>query len=220
MARNSFLDTGVLLAFCFQTDSHHINCRDYLTNNEYTFYISENVEEEYYHKEDELVDRYSSAILRHASDLKRSEYEGQLDSLDLNHIRNRMLDESNPAYRFLYRYYADELPQFILVSELEERLRSLSREIEAIALSRKEELDGMVYEWERQEDQSHLEEALSAIHPSDRDICLDAHDLAVHKTADTEVATTNPRDFVDDGHRDLILENTGLDDVVSLAVRS
>ncbi|WP_373189962.1 hypothetical protein [Halolamina sp.] len=220
MPRNAFLDTGVVLAFCFQMDMHHVNCRNYLTDNDHTYFINDDIEEEYNHKEAELVERYSSGILRHVSEIKRSDYEGQLDSMDMSQIRRNFLDTSNPAYRFLTRYYANELPNFILVSELEEQLRSLAREIEEMALFRKDEFDGLVYHWEQQGDAGDLETELAAIHSADRDVCIAAHDLAAHRTGETELATTNPRDFVDDGHRDMILEHTALDDVVSLAVRS
>ncbi len=220
MPENAFLDTGVVLAFCFQTDMHHVRCRNYLTDNGYDYFISDAVEEEYRAKEAVLVNRYSDAIFDHISRLKRSDYEGQLDSMDLSQIQRNFIDQSNPAYRFLTRYYANELPNFILVTELEDRLRSLAREIEELALFRKDEFDELVYHWERQGEYPDLEASLSAIHTSDRGMCVDAHDLAAHKTAGTELATTNPRDFVDEGHRDLILQHTALEDVVSLAVRS
>ncbi|MCX2818040.1 hypothetical protein EGH25_01550 [Haladaptatus sp. F3-133] len=103
--------------------------------------------------------------------------------------------------------------------EVLEELRNLSREIEKKAIERKSAVDSATVEWEKRDEYPELRSLLSVIHGSDRDICIMAHDLACHADGQTEFATTNPRDFVDDGRERLILENTEIDRVVDLAQR-
>ena len=74
--------------------------------------------------------------------------------------------------------------------------------------------------WERDEDYPDIDQNLTDIPWDDRRICLDAHDVATLTDYLIELATTNPTDLVDDGYRELILEETSLQDVISLANRT
>lgn len=47
--------------------------------------------------------------------------------------------------------------------------------------------------------------------PEDLEIAIDAHDLASTLGGETELATTNPRDFDDDRVRAEIFEHTAID---------
>lgn len=218
MRHASFLDSGVVLGFCFEVDLHHQKCRTYLVDHDYDFYISSTVSNEYLKKRPDLAERYSDAIFSHVGMLKRSKYEGQLDSFDQAQIRDDVLDRDSPAYNFLYDYYDNQLPNFIQLDELDKRLRNLARDIEQHVQTRRAELEELIEEWERVSDYPDIEEALSEIHDEDRVICLDAHDLAVNNDGKTELATTNPNDLGAEGYKAVILEVTELDDVISLAV--
>ena len=222
MTAHSFLDSGVLLAYCFTTDMHHLKCKSYLNGNDYQYYISERVEGEYEKKEYHLSTRYSDAILDHVSDLRKSKFDTdqQLGPMDVNEIQTNILSRSNPSFRFLSRFYSDHVPNFIQFSELEETLRGLARDVEAHAMNRKNELDQITAIWERESEYPDIGRALNAIHEQDRKICLDAHDLASNKPEPTEFATINPKDFLRDGRKDLILSTTALSSIVSLAVTS
>jgi predicted nucleic acid-binding protein len=85
MMETAFLDTGVVLAYCFTNDIHHYKCRNYIEDDTLAVFISEDIEDAYRRKEPHLTERYSDAVLVHVSDLQRSEYEGQLDPLDIAH---------------------------------------------------------------------------------------------------------------------------------------
>jgi len=129
----SFLDTGVVLGFCFRDDAHHHRCRRYLDDHDFRLFVSDHVVSEYLNRE------------------------------------------------------------------------TLMEEVEV---------------WERDEEYSTIDDELSAIPWDDRRICLDAHDVVVVTGLPTELATTNPTDLVGDGYRELILDATSIEDVVSLASRS
>lgn len=218
MSGASFLDTGVVLGFCFRDDKHHVKCRDYIRELERQLYISDHVEAEYVRKEPDLAERYSDGVFEHISRLRKSNLEGQLDSMDLSQIRQNKIRGNNPAATTLHDFYENQVPNFILVDELVERLRDLARDIEQHALGNREELMDRTEVWERETPYEELMEILSSIHEEDRIICIDAHDVASVTEMDTELATTNPNDLVVDGHRELIVENTEIDDVISLAV--
>ncbi|GGN08028.1 hypothetical protein [Halarchaeum nitratireducens] len=220
MAEQAFLDTGVVLAFAFTTDKHHFKCRKYLESGNETCYVSERVEDEYRKKQPELADKYSDAIFKHIADLKQSNFSGQLDPMDIKSIRENVLYRGNDAYQFLYWFYRKEVSKYLPMQQLLEQLRTLARDIDTNAVKRRHELEESLVEWVREDDYKDVEAALNVIHTQDRLICIDAHDLAEKSDEETELATTNPNDFVRNGHRELILENTALDDVVSLAVTS
>lgn len=218
MAEQSFLDTGVVLAFAFTTDKHHKKCREYLESEECeTLYVSPRVQEEYRYKEPQLTDKYSDAVFKHISDLKQSDYSGQLDPMDIKDIRERVLHSANEAYDFLYWFYRREVSKYLPMTQLLDRLRDIARSIDAHAVKRREELESMLEVWKRTEDYPDVDDTLSSIHEQDRLICIDAHSLALNRDGDTELATTNPNDFVRNGHRELILSSTELSKVTSLA---
>ena len=219
MKQTAFLDTGVVLAYCFTTDIHHYKCRNYIEDDTLAIFISEDIEDAYQRKEPHLTERYSDAVLDHVSDIQCSEYEGQLDSLDIAHIRDDLLNPTNPARVFLSEYYQNVVPNFILLNELQKQLRELARNIEENAIIRKMELDDRLQIWERIHEYPSLDSELDSIHEEDRGVCIDDHDLATNRDGHTELATTDPKDFVRKGHREMIIEVTNLDEVVSLATR-
>ncbi|WP_363467811.1 hypothetical protein [Halogeometricum borinquense] len=220
MSDKSFLDTGVVLAFCYTTDKHHFKCREYIDSEDCSMFVSDNVEDEYENARYRLNEQHANAVLSHVSDLRNSKYEGEynIGPVKQKEIRDNVLCRGNEVYQFLSKFYTDYLPQFVTFDELESKLRNLARDIESVAVKRKSEIDEFVEIWSRKSDHPNVEKNLSSIHTEDREICIDAHDLAANSDGATEIATTNPNDFVRNGHKQLILENTELSDVVSLAV--
>lgn len=220
MPEASFLDTGVVLGFCFRDDTHHYRCREHLEEIDAALYISDHVESEFLNREPDLAEEISSGILDHVSRLQSSDYEGQLDSMDTSQIRQNLIAGDNPAGTTLHEFYREQLPNFILVEELHERLRDLARDIEQLAMENRAWLMDRTEVWSRDDGYPDIEEAISTIPWDDRRICLDAHDVAEETSTTTELATTNPTDLVDDGARALVLEETSIDELISLAVRS
>lgn len=220
MSHASFLDTGVVLGFCFRDDSHHHRCRQYLDGHDFELFVSDHVVSEYLNREPSLADEIAEGIFNHIGRLRGSGFEGQLDSMDTSRIRQDLIASHNEAGATLHAFYRNEVPNFIHLDRLIERLRDLARDIEQNAIENRKALMEQVDVWERDEEYSDIDDELSEIPWDDRRICLDAHDVAEVTDYLTELATTNPTDLVDNGYRTLILEQTSLEDVVSLANRS
>jgi len=220
MAEASFLDTGVVLGFCFRDDNHHYRCKQYLEDHEFSIYMSDHVESEYLNRKPSLAEEISDGIFTHVSELKRSDYEGQLDSMDLAQIRQSMISNRNDAAASLRDFYQNELPNFVQVEEVTSRLRDLARDIEQLAEENQTWLLQRAEVWEREEEYEEIDEALAEIPWDDRRICLDAHDVVEQTDLETELATTNPQDLTEEGTRALILAETSIEDIIDLAVRS
>lgn len=206
-----------MFGFCFITDDHHKPCRSYLSGNDKELYTGDWRETVFSRKKEELVGRYSDAVLDHVASLIRSDYAGRLDLLDIRNIKQSFLDPENEAHQFLWDYY-DGLNEEILLPNLEEKLREVAHDMEGIALKRKEEFDEMVETWERNEEYLGIESKLSEFPNEDRGVCLDGHDLATKREGHTELATTDPKDFKYNGREDLLLSSTNIDELVILSI--
>lgn len=216
MTTAGFLDTGVYIGYCLTVDHHHEPCKAYITEDADVLFTSETVlNGEYPSAKRKASTRYSDAVKKHISDVKRSDLEGELDPMDLNRIQNQILDRRNKLHSVLAEFY-DNLPQFIQYDSLIERLEALGRDIDTLALQRKRELDAEVDIWDQKDDYPDIRSDLN-LHEPDLTICVEGHDLAIHLADDTELATANPTDFVYDGQREHILELTAYSDVVDLS---
>jgi len=215
---DSFIETGVLVGYCVFLDPHHAKCKAYVDGEGRDLYTSEGVHKEYEATKKSVSSRLSNAVLDHVHDLKNEVSQGYLDPMDVNNIKKNVLHHENDAYQFLYRYYDDVVNNGIQKRELEGNLREIARDIDRLVASRQEELEEMIEEWEQQDDHPDIQEALSMIHEPDRTWAVEAHDLAIHNGSSIEFATTNPTDFIYRGRKQIILDNTALDDVVDLSV--
>ena len=215
MTTAAFLDTGVFVGFCLTVDTHHEPCKSYISDEAEVLFTSETVQDEYPNAKRKASLRYSDAIRAHISDVKKSDLEDELGPMDLNRLKSRILDRRNELHAVLSEWYED-LPQFIQYEELLERLENLERDIDTLALQRKQELDSMVDIWDTKEEHGDVRDELD-LHEPDLTICIDGHDLAVHLADETELATANPTDFVYDGQREHILSHTAYSDVVDLS---
>lgn len=212
MATAGFLDTGVYVGYCFTVDRHHKPCSAYIDDQQDLLFTSETVLQEYSRAKRKSNTRYADAVRKHISDVKRSDLSGTLGPMDLNRLKTDVLDRRNPLHDVLLEIYENG-PQFIDYDEMLERLTNLQRDIERLAIHRKAELDSMVDTWEQKAEYPDVTHELD-LHEPDLTICVEGHDLATHLEADTELATTNSRDFVDDGQRSHILAHTAYRDVV------
>lgn len=215
MTTAGFLDTGVYVGYCLTVDHHHEPCKRYITEDADLLFTSETVLNEYPSAKRKASTRYSDAVEKHISDVKRSDLEGELGPMDLNRLQNQILDRRNELHDVLVEFY-DNLPQFIQYGSLIGKLEALGRDIDTLALQRKRELDAKVDIWDPKEDYPEIRGDLN-LHEPDLTICVEGHDLAVHLADETELATANPRDFVYDDQRERILELTAFSDVVDLS---
>lgn len=224
MIENSFLDTGVILAYCFTLDKHFNKVKRYIQSNhsEYSFYYSKTVEGEFAHRKIGLNRELSRQVLDHRKQVASSNYQGLLDQMDIREIRKKYLNRGSDVFNSLANWY-DNLPMTILKDELVDRLDKLAQQMEANAIQRKDNIDKMAEIWEPDEDVRKLYSktwgTLSDIPKDDRIICLEAHDLAHSTESPTEFATVNPKDFFDDGMEDAIRSETDISSIEPLASR-
>lgn len=215
---NSFIETGVLIGYCILLDPHHAKCKNYIDRNGRNLYDSEDVHDEYENTKQEVTSRLSSAVLDHVRDLKKDSSQGYLGPMDMDRVKKNVLYRGNDAYQFLYRYYDDVVNKGVQKEELKENLREIARDIERLVASREKDLDSKVWEWQQQSEHPSVRSALAMIHEPDRTFVVQAHDLAAHNEGETEFATTNPSDFIYEGRKSTVLDNTDLDDVVDLSI--
>jgi len=210
-----------VIGYCFLLDDHHRNCREYLEENEEAdLFVSETVEEEYEHAKRKVSRRLANGVRKHVQAVKRTDYEDELGPVELDRLQNHVLNRDNEAYQFLYDFYEDGLGNFVLKSELCGRLRGMSHEIESFPLDRKRELESKVSVWECKTTYDGVEASLGMIPVDDREICIEAHDLGRRRDSYTVFATVNPRDFVEDGVEETVLEVTEIDEIENLAIGS
>lgn len=214
MTRAGFLDTGVLIGYCFTVDDHHRPCKEYVEDRSVLF-TSETVEDEYEGARRSVNTRYSDAVRKHLSDVKRSDLEGELGPMDLDRLQTQILDRRNDLYDTLYEFY-DQLGSFVQYEEVVAKLEALGRDIDMMAVQRKATLDEHLDHWEQKDEYPEIREELD-VHEPDLTICVEGHDLATHLADETELATANPSDFVYDGMREEILRLTEYADVVDLS---
>lgn len=219
MTGSAFLDKGVLLGYCFTVETHHVKCRNYLEEEDLDFYVTEKVDAIFDKKKEDLTDRYSAGILDHVAELTKKGYQGEIGPQELKRIRQNIQYE-NDSRRFLEHWYINEAPSIISAYELKSRLRDLARDIDKIAVDRKNEFDELVDVWERDNDHEDIHDGLTEIRDDKEEdfwICISAHDLANNLDGHTELATTDLSDLGNDGRKQLICDITALDDVVPLA---
>lgn len=215
MTTAGFLDTGVFIGYCLTVDHHHKPCQAYISDEVDLLFTSDTVLDEYILAKRKASTRYSDAVRKHLSDVKRCDLEDELGPMELNRLQAQILDRRNELHTVLVKFY-DNQPQFIQYDALIEKLEALGRDIDSLALHRKQELDTQVDIWDPLEEHPAVRSALN-LHEPDLTICIDGHDLALNLAHDTELATTNPTDFVYDGQREHILELTSYSDVVDLS---
>lgn len=222
MTTSAFLDTGVVLGYCFTLDNHFSKCNNYIENCDgKDLFTSNTVESEYNHRKTGLNRELSNEVMKHRTWVLRAGFEGQLGPVDLRDIKQDYLNRSWDSYNSLHHWYSNEVEQFIHIDDLLDRLERMARQIEANAIKRKQQLYQDVTVWTLQNSHSAVDDALTPDVPEDdRQICIEAHDVAVENGEETELATINPSDLWDDGLKDLILQETDLSDVIDLAVRN
>lgn len=221
MCLATFLDTGVVIGYCFLLDDHHQNCKTYFEEHSTSdLFVSKTVEDEYNYTKQNVSHRLANAVREHIRAIKGDDCEDQLGPIELDRLQSQVLSRTNDAYQFLYDFYDEEIGNFVSKRDLCEKLRAMSREIESFPLERKRKLDSRITVWERMHNHDEIKASLSMIPGKDRKICIEAHDLGCWRASPTVFATVNPRDFVDEGREETILDITEINEIENLALGS
>lgn len=213
MADSSFLDKGIILGYCFYTDTHHVRCRDYIETTDLELYATKQVEDIFQKAKDYIIKKHRRAITEFIRWVKR-EYSGILASADIAEIQGHIDRVENPAWRYLLDYFEDKSGEEVY--PVSKNLRQVVRDLEQLAEERNEELQPKILGWIRFARYPELEDDLSSIFEKDEEdywIAVDAHDLGLNMDGTTELATNNPSDFDDNEVRNEILTHTAIDEI-------
>ena len=213
MADNAFLDKGIVLGYCFYTDTHHVRCRDYIEDNDIDFYGTKQIEEIFQKAKDHIIKRHRRAIIEFVRRLKK-EYSGTLTQDDITEIQDSIDRYDNSAWRYLLDFFDNKSGE--QVYPVSKKLRQLARDLEQLATERNDEIQSKILGWIRFAEYSELRDDLSSLFERDEEdywIAVDAHDLALGVDGVTELATNNPSDFDDETVREEILEHTAIDEI-------
>lgn len=213
MADSAFLDKGIILGYCFYTDTHHVRCRDYIESTDTDLYATKQVEDIFQKAKDRLIKKHRRAITDFIRWVKR-EYSGTLSSEDIAEIQSHIDRGENPAWRYLLDYFQDKSGDGVY--PVTKNLRQIARDLEQLAEKRNEELQPEVLGWIRLASYPELKDDLSSLFKKDEEdywIAVDAHDLGLNVDGTTELATNNPSDFGDDAVRKELLTHTAIDEI-------
>ena len=213
MSDNAFLDKGVILGYCFYTDTHHLRCKNYIESTGTDFYATKQVEDIFQKAKDHIIRKHRRAITDFIRWMK-AEYSGTLTQEDITEIQGHIDRYENPAWRYLLDYFEDKSGK--QVYPVNKNLRQLVRDFEQLAAERNEELQPNIYGWIRFAEYSDLRDDLRSLFRKDEEdywITVDAHDVGLNIDGTTELATNNPSDFDNDTIRKEILEHTAIDEI-------
>ena len=218
---NSFLDTSVVIGFCFYLDHHGVKCRRYVSDTILyggaDGFKSTNVDREFNNKVDKKIPEIREELLQHRKKLLQSSVEGSLDALDLEDVKRDHIETDWEIELALKTWYDKEVDTGIGHDDLAERIRKLAKEIESRVNQRSSKLDENLTTISRTKSYSKIESKLTRIPSDDRAICLDAHHVAKNNGGQVELATTNPVHFVNNGREHLIKSETAISNIENLA---
>lgn len=213
MADSAFLDKGIILGYCFYTDTHHDRCRNYIESADAEFYATKQVDEIFQKAKDHIINKHRRAITHFARSVTQ-EYSGTLTRQDIEEIQEQIDRHENPAWRYLLDYFNNKSGEDVF--PVVKNLRQVARDLEQLAEERNEELQPKIFGWIRFAGYPDLKDDLSSLFERDEEdywIAVDAHDLGLNVDGTTELATNNPSDFDDDEVREEILTHTAIDEI-------
>jgi hypothetical protein len=208
----NFIDTNVLIGYCFEADQWHDQCR--IVDSTDNLCLSKRVLDEWNDLEDELLDKRTSLINRHIEYVKRK-------FPDMIEVTNReRLIETLPSEieSFVGRIYHEQLidstPTEVFCEKIELRMLEVGKE----KVVRFQQLESRWYEHERNVEYSKETKELQAcVHNGDRDrgILLDAHDLIL-KTPDQTLKFWTLYNELSDTCKEKIKTNLKISEVIDL----
>lgn len=196
------LDTGVLLGITIETDAHHQECLQYAVTSERCL-VPPASQAEFQYKEPEIRERLHDELTAHRQEVSREVHDENLSPSTIGWIQANLLDREMDTFRFLYAYYEqlrsqsryDQLLKDQIIYDLEE----MEFEVWDDAAADEGGLDSLVNEWsDPVPTYPELERDLLICEGDDPTVCLECHHIAIeHLDESTELATTNPRHFID-----------------------
>lgn len=213
MPDSAFLDKGIILGYCFYTDTHHVRCKDYIESTEAELFATKQVEDIFQKAKDHIINSHRRAIAEFIRWVKQ-QFSGTLVSDDIAEIQSNIDREENPAWRYLLDYFEDKSEEEVY--PVTKDLRQIARDLEQLAEERNEELQPEILGWIRLASYPKLKDDLSSLFERDEEdywIAVDAHDLGLNVDGTTELATNNPSDFDENVVREEILTHTAIDEI-------
>lgn len=214
MTDNAFLDKSIILGYIFLSDPHHIVCRKYIHSGDIEYYVTEEVENVYHRRRDQIISNHKQAVFRHVQDITRG-FDGELTDEDIEEIRENIDRHTNPAWRYLEDFYTGKAGE--TVHSVTKDLRNTIRDLEQRADDRQTTLYEMLHGWIRFESYDELRDKLQMLvdrgEEEDMRMILDAHDVATNLEGTTELATANPKEFADSEVEAVIENHTDIDHV-------
>lgn len=214
MADNAFLDKSITLGYIFLSDPQHRVCRKYIHTGDTDYYATQEVEEVYHRRRDEIIKKHKEAILRHIQNVTGT-FEGQLTDENIEKIREQIDRRKNPAWRYLEDFYTGKVGQEVHIVTRD--LRDITRDLEARAKARQSALYERMHGWLRFKSYSDLQDRLQMLvergEEEDMRMILDAHDVASSVEGFTELTTSNPKEFDDPEVKQVIEDHTDIDHI-------
>lgn len=221
-----FLDTNVLIGYCFPDDRWHTESSAVLRKPGH-FHTSETVISEFDHRFREKIASTPERIGRHVADFKRYMLKTRLPE-ELDVVRIVRLQNTIQQYggypiqiKRCFLELLEDLKPMCNRDILFEQLDRLPMDLEASSFRNRSTVTGLLVVHRRDEEYPSIRGRLSDIledHPgveNDISILLDAHDLAVQRQiAVLVVVTGDKKHFVD--YKDEILQEIRVNEIVDL----
>jgi|GEM_PF-2607947 len=221
MVGASFLDTGVVIGYCFYFDRHGLPSTRYITNKvkngSLDAYRSDNVEREFQQRQSEKAQELSDEVALHRKEVQQQSLPKTIDKVAVQKILDTCLDPDWDIAPTIAKWYNRNISLPIEYGKLVKKLRALERLVESRHNRKKKDLDQMTEYHERDDSYPSIDTKLMEIHWDDRSICLDAHDVAKKNGTKLELATTNPKDLIKNGRRGLVKRETAISQVRDLS---
>lgn len=226
MSTDFFLDTNVLIGYCFPDDRWHTESSAVLRKPGH-FYTSETVMSEFDHRFREKIASIPERIGRHVANFKRYLLKTGLPE-DLDAMRIARLQNTVQQYRGYpiqikrcFMELLEDLKPRCNRDTLFERLDRLPMDLEASSFRNRSTVTDLLVVHRRSEEYPSIRETLSDIlkdHPgveNDISILLDAHDLAIQRQiAELVFVTGDKKHFVD--YKDRILQEIRVNRIIDL----
>jgi hypothetical protein len=219
------LDTGVLIGICVEKDQHHKNCYEYVVDDDNKdCYATPTVKREFEDVEEHIRTELSREIRKHREKITNEIDEGKLDKDDLHFIRDTLLDKEFRAYTCLYEYYTQKAKTEYRIDKLELEFDLNDMETEVWESPVEEDIWNIVEYWDDGvKEDTKVRKSILVKEGDDVEVCMEAHHVAKTLGLYTELATVNPRHFIEhvkgepESREENIKRHTKIDEVVDLS---
>lgn len=200
MSKVRVLDTGVVIGTTIDKNQHYKNCSKYIQSGN-TTYTPPTTDQEYQKRESHIRDTLAEEIRHHREDVINEVDKGTISEGTFKWIRDNLLDPNYRSFTYLYEYYNNKISESrfenILRLQLSYDLDDMSYEVYDDASKDLGGLRSITVPWTSPIPQYPSVESALLLNGNDRQICIEAHHIALNCSSDVELATTNPKDFIE-----------------------